>query len=188
MNPTVLGVIGPGFLNQVPTLALKPVLQPGEGSSFFASHSSTCCRGGIHSQGVLPVLVTSDSSQFTAFWPASHVVPQWFGRLIVWQMRSFDRHVCLYIYIHVCRDIHPSPSLSLSLSVPVHLPFPLCQSFSVCVYLSVSLRLSLSISPFLSPAFSRPLWCSGLLVLAAGPSGGCLRVCPRGDLQRFFRS
>ena len=23
MNPTVLGVIGPGFLNQVPTLALR---------------------------------------------------------------------------------------------------------------------------------------------------------------------
>ena len=24
MNPTILGVIGPGFLNQVPTLAHKP--------------------------------------------------------------------------------------------------------------------------------------------------------------------
>ena len=188
MNPTILGVIGPGFLNQVPTLALKPVLQPGEGSSFFASHSSTCCRGGIHSQGVLPVLVTSDSSQFTAFWPASHVVPQWFGRLIVWQMRSFDRHVCLYIYIHVCRDIHPSPSLSLSVC-PCALAFPTMSIFfCLCLSLRLSPSFSLSISPFLSPAFSRPLWCSGLLVLAAGPSGGCLRVCPRGDLQRFFRS
>ena len=27
MNPTILGVIGPGFLNQVPTLALKICLE-----------------------------------------------------------------------------------------------------------------------------------------------------------------
>ena len=55
----------------------------------------------------------------------------------------------VYIYIHVCRDIHPSPSLSLCLSLCT------CLSHYVNLFLSVSISPSLSV--FLSLYLSLPL-------------------------------
>ena len=40
MNPTILGVIGPGFLNQVPTLPC-PALCAHDGSRFSSSDFAT---------------------------------------------------------------------------------------------------------------------------------------------------